>query len=152
MLTTDKAVAMVVMDRKEYIDKTTNLLSQPAYSTIDKDSTKRFKAKCITLLRKLKRDTGLGDHIYKYIYPIGCSSLKFYCIPKIHKANTLLRPIVSSRGSVTYEVANVLAKILKPLVEKSLHHVHNTKDFVERVSKVTLQPGECLCLYDLTAV
>ena len=28
---------MVVMDRKDYIDKATNLLVQPAYRTIDRD-------------------------------------------------------------------------------------------------------------------
>ena len=62
------------------------------------------------------------------------------------------RPIVSSRGSVTYGVAKVLAKILKPLEGKSPHNVYSTKDFVQRVSKVTLQPGECLCSYGVTAL
>ena len=61
-------------------------------------------------------------------------------------------PIISSRGSVTYGVANVLGKILKPLVGKFPHHVHSTKDFVERVSKVTHQPDEYLCSYDVTAL
>ena len=75
-----------------------------------------------------------------------------YGLPKIQKTNTPLRPIVSSRDSVTYGIAKVLAKILKPLVGKSLHHVHSTKDFMERVSKVTLQPGECFCSYDVTAL
>ena len=83
---------------------------------------------------------------------MGCTSPRFYGLPKIHKANTSLRPIVSSKGSVIYGVTNALAKILKPLVRKSLHHVHNMKDFVERMSKVTLQPGECLCPYDVTAL
>ena len=40
----------------------------------------------------------------------------------------------------------------KPLVGKSPHHVQSTKDFVDRVSKVTLQPGECLCSCDVTAL
>ena len=62
-LTADKGVAMVVMDRNEYIDKATNLLSTPAYMTIDRDPTNRLKAKLVTLLRKLKRETGLEDHI-----------------------------------------------------------------------------------------
>ena len=57
-----------------------------------------------------------------------------------------------SRGSVTYGVAKVLAKILRPLVGKSPHHIQSTKDFVNRVSKVTLLPGECLCSYDVTAL
>ena len=86
------------------------------------------------------------------MYPMGCTSSKFYRLSMIHKTNTPLRPIVCSRGSVTYGVAKVQAKILKPLVGKSPHHVYSTKDFVEKVSKVTLQPGECLCSYDVTAL
>ena len=75
---------MVVMDRKEYMDKATYPLSQPAYSTIDKDPINKLKAKLITLLRKLKRKTELEDYMYKYMYPMGCSSSKFYGLPKIH--------------------------------------------------------------------
>ena len=86
------------------------------------------------------------------MYPMGCTSPKFYGLPKIHKTNIPLRPIVSSRGSVTSGVAKVLAKTLKPLVGKSPHHIQSTKDFVDRISKVTLQPRECLCSYDVTAL
>ena len=82
---------------------------------------------------------------------MGCTSPKFYGLPKINKFNTP-RSIVSSRGSATYGVAKFLAKILKPLEGKSPLHVHSTKDFVQRVGKVTLQPGECLCSYDVTAL
>ena len=71
---------------------------------------------------------------------------------KIHKTNTPLRPIIPSRGSVTYGVAKVLAKILKSILGKSPHHIQSTKDFVDRVSNTTLQPGECLYSYDITAL
>ena len=37
-------------------------------------------------------------------------------VTKNPKTGTPLRPIESSRGSVTYGVAKVLAKVLKPLV------------------------------------
>ena len=53
------------------------------------------------------------------MYPTGCVPPKFYGLPKIHKPDTPLRPIVSSCGSVTYGVAKELAKILKPLLGKS---------------------------------
>ena len=133
---------MVVMDRKDYIEKSNSLLAQPAYRTIDMDPTNKLKAKLITIFRRIKRASGLEDSIHKYMYPMECASPKFYGLPKIHKTKTPLRPIVSSRGSVTYGVAEVLAKILMPLVSKSLHHIQSTKDFVDRVSKVTLQPGQ----------
>ena len=83
---------------------------------------------------------------------MGCNVPKFYGLPKIHKPDTPLRPIVSRRGLVTYRVAKVLAKILKPLVGKSPHHIHSTQDFVEQDNKVTLLPGECLSSYDVTAL
>ena len=47
------------------------------------------------------------------------------------QAKHLLRPIVSSRALVTYGVAKVLTKILKPLVGRSPHHIHSIQDFVE---------------------
>ena len=88
VLTADNGLAMVIMDKKDYIDKATSLLDQPAYRTTDRDPTKKLKAKLITLLRKIKRDTGLEDSIYKYMYSTGCTSPKFYGLPKIHKTNT----------------------------------------------------------------
>ena len=35
---------MVVMDMKDYIDRATNLLVQPAYRNIERDSTNKLKA------------------------------------------------------------------------------------------------------------
>ena len=65
---------------------------------------------------------------------------------------TPLRPIVSSCGSVTYGVAKELAKILKPLVGKSPHHINSTQDFVEQAKDITLVPGECLSSYGVSAL
>ena len=83
---------------------------------------------------------------------MGCSSPQFYGLPKIHKPDTSLRPVVSSRGLVTYWVAKVLTKILKPLVGRFPHNIHSTHDFVEQADKVTLLPGECISFYDVTAL
>ena len=112
---------MVVMDRQEYIcmDNTNSLLAQPAYRPIPKDPTNKIKAKLITILRKVKKETDLGDSTYKYMYPIGCSAPKFYGLPKIYKPYIPLRPILSNRGSVKYGVGKVLIGKLKSLVSKS---------------------------------
>ena len=59
---------------------------------------------------------------------------------------------MSSCGSVTYGVAKELAKILKPLVDKSPHHINSTQDFVEQVKHITLAPGECLSSYDVSSL
>ena len=64
----------------------------------------------------------------------------------------LLRPIVSSRGYVTYGVAKVIAKVLKPLVDKLPHHIQSTSEYVSKVREVTLLPGECISSYNVTAL
>ena len=45
-----------------------------------------------------------------------------------------------------------LFKVLKSLVVKSPHHIQSTNDFVNRAKGVTLQLGECLTVYDITAL
>ena len=55
---------MVVMDRQDYINKTISLLAQPVYRPIPRDPTNKIKAKCITMLRKVKNQTGLDNNTY----------------------------------------------------------------------------------------
>ena len=62
---------------------------------------------------------GINDIQYKKMYPTGAVPPKFYGLPKVHKRGIPLRPIVSSRRSISYEVAKELARILKPLVGSS---------------------------------
>ena len=68
------------------------------------------------------------------------------------KQATPLRPIISSRGLVTYGVAKVLSKVIKPLVGKSPHHIQSMGDFVTKAKRFTLQVGECLSSYDVTSL
>ena len=49
-------------------------------------------------------------------------------------------------------MAKELAKILKPLVGKSPHHVNSTQDFVEQAKHITLAPGECLSSYEVSVL
>ena len=143
---------MVVMDKQDYINKANQLLNQNTYKVISKDPTTTIKNKLINILKVIKTKTGLGSYSYKAMYPTGCVPPKFYGLPKIHKPDTPLRPIVSSCGSVTYGVAKELAKILKPLVGKSPHHINSTQDFVEQAKHFKLEAGECLSSYDVSAL
>ena len=140
---------MVIMGRQDYINKANHLLNQSTYKVITKDPTNTIKNKLINILKGIKTKTGLGINTYKSMYPTGCVPPKFYGLPKIHKPDTPLRPIVSSCGSVTYGVAKEFAKILKPLVGKSPHHITSTQDFVEQAKHFKLEPGECLSSYDV---
>ena len=116
ILTADKGVSIVVLDKEEYIKKADELLSQSSYKNISTDPTNRYKNKLITLLKKIKTEGGMDDTTYRRLYPTGASPPKFYGLPKVHKSGMPLRPIVSSICSVTYVTSKELSRILKPLV------------------------------------
>ena len=111
-----------------------------------------MKTRLINLLKKIKSEGGINDIQYKKMYPTGAVPPKFYGLPKIHKRGIPLRPIVSSRGSISYEVAKELSRILKPLVGSSPHHIKNTGDFIEHIKDITLQANETITSYDVSAL
>ena len=55
VLTADKGVAMVVMDKEDYIKNVESLFAQPACRTVDRDPTSQIKAKLLNKLMKIKR-------------------------------------------------------------------------------------------------
>ena len=151
ILTADKGTCLVVMD-KEYINKAQDLLKEEAYKIIPEDHTNKQKNKVIQLLKKIKTEGGINEENYKKMYPTGAGIPKFYGLPKVHKTGVPLRPIVSSRGSVTYNTSKELARILKPLAGRTSLSVQNTMDFVEQVKNIRLQPQECIVSYYVKAL
>ena len=152
ILTADKGVALVVMKKEDYIKKSEEILNTSTYKKIAEDPTNKQKSKLISILKSIKTEGGLKEEEYRKMYPTGAVSPKYYGLPKIHKQGIPLRPIVSSTGTVTYNTAKELAKILKPLVGLSSHHIHNTKDFIDHIKEVRLRQGESIISYDVTSL
>ena len=152
ILTADKGTCLVVMDRDEYIKKAEELLKEDTYKIMAEDPTNKQKNKLIQLLKKIKAEGGINEECYRKMYPTGAGTSKFYGLPKVHKAGVPLRPIVSSRGSVSYNTSKELARILKPMAGRSTFSVQNTMEFVEQVKNIKLQPHECLVSYDVKAL
>ena len=100
VLTVEKGVAMVIMDRQNYTNKAQTLMQDTnTYKVLPKDPTSQLKNKLISLLKDIKQTGGLSTQKYKQLYPTSAVPPKFYRLPKIYKTGTPLRPIVSSRGS-----------------------------------------------------
>ena len=88
----------------------------------------------------------VGNYSTSAVSPI------FYGIPQILKTGTPLRPIVLSRGSITYGVAKELASIIHPVVGQSPHHIRNTQHFVQHIQQAKLELGEVMASYHVKAL
>ena len=111
-----------------------------------------LKTNSLPFSKDIKQTGGLTTQKYKQLYPTSAVPPKFYGLPKIHKTGTPLRPIVSSRGSITYGVAKELSHIIKPLVGQSPHHLKNTQHFIQQLQGKRLEPGEVITSYDVKAL
>jgi hypothetical protein len=90
--------------------------------------------------------------LHRKLYPTTDQPPRFYGLPKVHKTNMPMRPIVSSIGTISYECARYLSTVLSPLVGQSVHHVKNSKEFSEEIRSYSLDEDEELRSFDVSAL
>ena len=66
------------------------------------------------------------------LYPTSEYLPYFYGLPKIHRGNIPRRPIVCCIGAATYDMAKLLAFILRPLVDYAKHNFQYAIDFAKK--------------------
>jgi hypothetical protein len=153
ILPADKGRVTVIMDSQDYDRKITDLLQDSnTYESLKKDPTAKYKAQLVKILKEWKDSHKISFMLWKQLYPTEEVVPKFYGLPKVHKTNVPLRPIVSSIGSITYQPAKLLAKILGPLVGKNDRHVKNSKDFAEKIQDLEVPPPWQLVSFDVSAL
>ena len=86
IFTVDRGVAMVVMDRQDYINKAQELIgNQDNDRPISKDPNPKLKIQLIQLLKDCKSHGQIHQAAYKRVYPACVALTKFYGSPKVHK-------------------------------------------------------------------
>ncbi|XP_072033380.1 uncharacterized protein [Amphiura filiformis] len=149
----DKGRATCVIDSAVYEEKANALLQDVnVYEQLKKDPTQKYQTKLIKLLKDLKDKGAIDSRTYWKLYPTVCDVPKFDGLIKIHKAGAPLRPIISSIGSVTYELARFVSGIISPLIGNTEHHISNTQSFVEDIRDLQLDPDESLVSFDVSAL
>ena len=106
----------------------------------------------IELLRKCDINKSIPKDIYWKIYPKTDLVPRVYGLPKIHKNNRPLRPIVASIEGITYKVAKYLSEVLSPLVGKTQHFILNSEDFTKKIQDLDVPPGQILISYDVSSL
>ena len=149
ILPADKGNATVVMDRTKYDEKMGTLIDTPTYKKLSKDPTKTQEAKVLKILRNEK---AVGRTEYEAMRPSASRPPMIYGLPKVHKDNIPLRPIVSCIGSPTYRLAKHLVHIIGPLAGQTPSFVKNSRHFVEIVRGETIDSEEKLVSFDVESL
>lgn len=149
----DKGNATVIMNTEEYHNKIAELLSDTnTYRRIGRDPTNKLQTqnnKLITELEKLK----VIDKASKYrLMTYNTSAPKLYALPKIHKNDVPLRPVVASIDTPSSRVSKMVADILKNTVEDDKYNMKNSFAFKDMVSKKRINITEKMVSFDIVSL
>ena len=121
IVTADKGVALVVMDKTEHITKCEALLQDNSvYQHLSKDTSPTIHKELIKLLQDYKNNNFISETEYTKLRPHGSNSpaVRFYGLPKIHKNNMPMCSIVSACDTATYNTAKFIVKFFKITVAR----------------------------------
>ena len=125
----DKGVGVVILNSIYYKRKMYDILNDKIkFTKCSNNVSAKREVTSNNLLRKILKNGNLTDKLYKDLYSVGARPGIMYGLPKTHKQNVPLRPIIISIGTFSYKTAKYLAKILSPLAQNS-HLLKNSKDF-----------------------
>jgi len=110
------------------------------------ENLKKFQG----FLSRLKRKGALGENVYNEIRPTAAVTPTLYGLPKVHKDNIPLRPILCSIDSFTDQCASWLSKSLSDLSR----HPSTAKDTFEflRITDHELDRNRMMCSFDVKSL
>ncbi|GJQ72696.1 hypothetical protein Trydic_g1353 [Trypoxylus dichotomus] len=101
---------------------------------------------------KLVRASSFPDEVKKQVTVTEALPPRLYGLPKIHKQDIPLRPIVSAIGAPTYLLAKHLTTLLQPYISGKPSYIRDTAYFVEKLRKIRLNPGDILVSFDVVSL
>lgn len=150
ILPADKGNATVIMDTEQYEEKLKQTLAGGSYSKLAKDPTPTIERCIYKVLFKYK--DSLDDRMRSKLTPHYSKPPHFYGLPKVHKPNVPLRPIVSSRDSPCHALARFLLKIISPLQGNTASFVKNTSQLMEKIRNLHLDPDDLMVSFDVVSL
>ena len=127
-------------------------LADPTYAEVKRDPTKKVEKRVNEELKHLE-DTGeMNSQARSKLAPSFSQPPQIYGLPKIHKVEVPLRPIVCTIGSPTYALAKELARVLTPLTGHTTSYIKNSAHLVEKLETITLEENDLLVSFDVQSL
>ena len=156
-----KGYQLLVKDSRHkdmYVEKMANILNDRSKFVClgpvsEFDRTADVDQSIRTYLKELNEACEIPKSVYDRVYPLGSVRPRMYGLPKIHKPDVPLRPILSMRGSAQYDLSKWLCELLKP-VEKYFagRCVKDSFKFSEAVRSARLPTDGYMCSFDVVSL
>jgi hypothetical protein len=145
-----KGKAMVVMNKSDYDEKMRGMLDTAMYLQGAEEGPQ--ESRIVRALSRLHNSGEITKCIYNRIRPTSSCPLRIYGLPKIHKSQTPLRPIVSCIDGPSYKLSKNIASVISPFAAKTSSHILNSKHIVGMMKDVHVEAKKTLISFDVTSL
>ena len=138
----DKGTGVVILNKSDYLRKMKQILDDPSkFEKVNTDILKtilKLEDKTNRFIDKLYKLKIVNENLKTNLKTSGSSPGIMYGLPKVHKANTPMRPILSTIGTHNYKLSKYLITKLAPIVdstytlEDSFHFANEISNFSHR--------------------
>ena len=127
----DNGSGICLMDTSLYISKIEeHLADSSTYKELNSDPTQAIRNDVLSTLDYLYNIHQIDDVTRHHLTPPKPARiLLLYGLPKVHKPNIPLRPIVSACDSPTDQLSNYVTHFIQPLVETLPSYIRDSKHF-----------------------
>ena len=149
----DKGNCTVILDRIDYYEKLLLLLKdETTYKAIKQDQTKSIERRLNAFIFDLLKRNCITKQQYYFLRSNDSCAPRLYGLPKVHKKDFPMRPIISFINSPLYNLSKYLSKLLSPLVGKTKFTVKNSYQFVDLLKDVNVESNECMVSFDVVSL
>lgn len=144
----DKGNTLVIMDTGSYNAKVHDFISNHNIRQLNSDPTDKYVK---NLNHCINKCTCLfNENTRRYLKPINAKAPIFTGLPKIHKPNTPIRPLVNFTTAPGFKTAKNLARLIADNLQlNNDHSITNNIDFINKIKTVKLKPNYKLVSFDI---
>lgn len=153
ILKADKTNKTVIMNKLEYNTKINQLLNcKKTYTQLKNNPTKNFQDKNNKLVKTWMEKNFICKNTYNNIKINNSHSPKLYGLPKLHKIDIPLRPIVSSYQTPFYNLSKFLTEILSHITNTNPFYIKNSWDLKNKIKNIHVPSNYILVSYDIISL
>lgn len=153
ILRADKTNKTVIMNSTDYDRKMNDLLcDKKTYKEIKLDPTNRNQKKVNNLIETWEKNLYISPNVAKKLQIRNGVPPKIYGLPKLHKKEIPLRPIVSCIQSPFEPLSKFLTEILKNVINQNEFYIKDSRHFKSKIRDIEIPVNYCLISLDVISL
>lgn len=115
----DKGKGIVLMNKDDYLLKMYTIINDSTkFKCLPDDPIIKREFSLINLLKRLLKEESITEQFFKIASPKGSNPGRLYGLPKIHKDDTPLRPVLSALKTFNYGLGKALTQMLSDIIDR----------------------------------